>query len=111
MLFLMDGKNDIKKPLNLQRSFLIRKYNSKKKRKYYKIRFMIPFKIICIYCNFILQKGKKINAFKEEILCENYYNVKLFRFYFKCSNCLKGMIIKTDPENFSYKSELNCRKF
>ncbi len=79
-----------------------------KKKKLIKINFMIPFNLTCLNCNKIISQGKKINAFKEKILNENYFGIQILRFFFKCPDCYKGISIRTDPINASYSSELNC---
>jgi len=70
---------------------------------------MIPFDLVCKNCLWILRQGKKINALKEKVSCENYLDLKIFRFYFKCTNCKKGISLKTNPENSNYQPEINCK--
>jgi hypothetical protein len=74
------------------------------------IRFMIPFEIMCLNCENKIKKGKKINVFKESVLCRSYLGIKLLRFYFRCPRCFTGLALKTDPKNFSYLPEINCYK-
>lgn len=82
-----------------------------KKKNFSSIRFMIPFDVFCLFCRNIIFKGTKINAIKEKIEKEDYIKIKIFRFYFKCINCNKGMTLKTDPKNSFYISEVNCKKY
>mmetsp|Transcript_59123 Transcript_59123/g.139267 ORF Transcript_59123/g.139267 Transcript_59123/m.139267 type:complete len:116 (-) Transcript_59123:902-1249(-) len=79
-------------------------------KKIFSIRFMIPFDIICKKCSWVFKQGKKINALKENVLSENYLNISIFRFYFKCPQCTKGVSLKTDPKNSYYIPEINCER-
>lgn len=81
----------------------------KKKKKFIKIHFMAPVDLSCLSCSQVIFRGKKINAIKESVFCENYFGLQIFRFYFKCPDCFKGISIKTDPKNSFYSSELNCK--
>jgi hypothetical protein len=103
----MTERKIINKHKNIE--FLDRKNLIIKKKKLKKIHFMTPFDLTCLNCNQIIFKGKKLNAIKEKISIENYLGIQIFRFYFKCSNCFKGISIKTDPKNSSYCSEINCK--
>ncbi len=85
-----------------------KKFNQNFKPANKKIRFMLPITIKCKICSKIIEKGKKINAFKEKILKENYCDMNLFRFYFRCSMCLSGSTIITDLKQLEYKTEINC---
>ncbi|AFP65319.1 hypothetical protein CMESO_128 (nucleomorph) [Chroomonas mesostigmatica CCMP1168] len=82
----------------------------KPQKKIFQIRFMIPYDTCCLFCKNKFFKGTKINAIKEKIKKENYIGVQIFRFYFKCMNCNKGMTMKTDPKSFFYLPEINCKK-
>jgi hypothetical protein len=85
-------------------------YQKKIKKGYFSIRYMIPFNIKCLRCLNTINKGKKINAIKENILNRNYLGISIVRFYFKCIYCLNGISIKTNPNNFSYSIEINSNR-
>ncbi|KAJ1576170.1 hypothetical protein NDA15_003898 [Ustilago hordei] len=50
-------------------------------------------------------KAKKFNARKELVLGEDYYGIKIFRFYIKCTQCSAEITFKTDPKNADYVAE------
>mmetsp|Transcript_27363 Transcript_27363/g.69023 ORF Transcript_27363/g.69023 Transcript_27363/m.69023 type:complete len:108 (+) Transcript_27363:1866-2189(+) len=85
-------------------------FGKRENHNYKLIRFMIPFDIFCIFCGGILREGIKIYAFKEKIISRNLLELQIFRFYFKCMFCLKGLSLKTGPKNCKYYTELNCKK-
>lgn len=86
------------------------KHLSLKKKKILSIRFMIPFDVVCSLCRRIIKEGKKINALKEKVINETYLRLDIFRFYFKCPSCTKGLSIKSDLQTASYYPEINCKK-
>jgi hypothetical protein len=86
-----------------------KKFGMKNPKKFFFIRFMVPFDIICSFCKIIFQKGTKINAIKEKIKKEHYIGIHIFRFYFKCLNCNIGITLKTNPKNLFYVPEKNCK--
>lgn len=49
--------------------------------------------------------GKKFNMKRETAEGETYLGLKLFRFYFRCPNCLAEITFKTDLENCDYQNE------
>ena len=55
-------------------------FNRKEKKKIRYIRYMIPFDVKCLSCFKITKKGIKVNAFKEKIFTEKYFDIFLFRF-------------------------------
>ncbi|ELP94770.1 coiled-coil domain containing protein, putative [Entamoeba invadens IP1] len=74
------------------------------------VRMMLPMSVRCNACGEYMYKGKKFNSKKETVEGEDYCGVKVFRFYFKCTNCKNVFTIKTDPKNADYAVELNCSR-
>ncbi|KAI6179334.1 Splicing factor YJU2 [Aphelenchoides besseyi] len=50
-------------------------------------------------------KEKKFNMRRETAEGETYLGMKIFRFYFRCPNCLADISFKTDIENVDYTAE------
>ena len=69
------------------------------------VRLMAPFSMRCDTCGEYVYKGKKFNARKEIVKGEEYYGVKIFRFYIKCPKCSAEITFKTDPKNTDYAAE------
>ncbi|RXK35521.1 nuclear mRNA splicing protein [Tremella mesenterica] len=69
------------------------------------IRLMAPFSMRCNRCGEYVYKGKKFNARKETAVGEEYYGIKIFRFYIKCPMCSSEITFKTDPKNADYICE------
>jgi hypothetical protein len=82
----------------------------KPKNSQFKVRMMLPMSVRCNTCGEYLYKGKKFNARKETIMGEEYLNIKIFRFYMKCTRCSAEFTIKTDPQNSDYIAEMNCSR-
>lgn len=59
----------------------------------------------CRTCAEYIYKGKKFNARKETVENEDYYGIKIFRFYIKCTRCSAEITFKTDPKNTDYIAE------
>uniref|UniRef100_K7HB81 Splicing factor YJU2 n=2 Tax=Caenorhabditis japonica TaxID=281687 RepID=K7HB81_CAEJA len=68
-------------------------------------RVMTPFNMQCNTCHEYIYKGKKFNMKRETAEGETYLGLKLFRFYFRCPNCLAEITFKTDLENCDYQNE------
>uniref|UniRef100_A0A1I7ZZX2 Splicing factor YJU2 n=1 Tax=Steinernema glaseri TaxID=37863 RepID=A0A1I7ZZX2_9BILA len=68
-------------------------------------RVMAPYNMQCNTCNEYIYKGKKFNMRRETAEGENYLGLKIFRFYFRCPNCLADITFKTDLENCDYQQE------
>jgi len=66
---------------------------------------MAPFSMRCNTCGEYIYKGKKFNARKETVEGEDYYGIKIFRFYIKCTLCSAEITFKTDPKNTDYAAE------
>jgi len=69
------------------------------------VRLMAPFSMCCNTCGEYIYKGKKFNARKETVDGEDYYGIKIFRFYIKCTLCSAEITFKTDPKNTDYAAE------
>ncbi|KAG8995079.1 hypothetical protein FRB90_000282 [Tulasnella sp. 427] len=69
------------------------------------VRLMAPFSMRCNTCGEYIYKGKKFNARKETVEGEEYYGIKIFRFYIKCTLCSAEITFKTDPKNTDYVAE------
>jgi len=68
-------------------------------------RVMAPFNMQCNTCHEYIYKGKKFNMRRETAEGESYLGLKIFRFYFRCPNCLAEITFKTDIENVDYQAE------
>ncbi|TKR77375.1 hypothetical protein L596_018362 [Steinernema carpocapsae] len=68
-------------------------------------RVMAPYNMQCNTCKEYIYKGKKFNMRREAAGGENYLGLEIFRFYFRCSNCLAEITFKTDLENCDYQQE------
>lgn len=66
---------------------------------------MAPFSMRCNTCGEYIYAGKKFNGRKETVQGENYYGIKIFRFYIKCPTCSSEITFKTDPKNADYTVE------
>ncbi|TDL23612.1 DUF572-domain-containing protein [Rickenella mellea] len=69
------------------------------------VRLMAPFSMRCNTCGEYIYKGKKFNARKETVEGDDYYGIKIFRFYIKCTLCSAEITFKTDPKNTDYQAE------
>jgi hypothetical protein len=49
-----------------------------------------------------MYKGTKFNTRMEDVQGERYLGIKIFRFYFRCSQCSAEFALKTDPKNADY---------
>ncbi|KAI6036868.1 DUF572-domain-containing protein [Pisolithus microcarpus] len=54
------------------------------------VRLMAPFSMRCNTCGEYIYKGKKFNARKETVEGEDYYGIKIFRFYIKCTGASRN---------------------
>lgn len=69
------------------------------------IRLMAPFSMRCNTCGEYIYAGKKFNGRKETVQGQEYYGLKIFRFYIKCPMCSSEITFKTDPKNRDYAVE------
>ncbi|CAO1618422.1 unnamed protein product [Parajaminaea phylloscopi] len=69
------------------------------------VRLMAPYTMRCLSCGEFIYKGRKFNARKETVQGEDYYGIKIFRFYIKCTRCSAEITFKTDPKNTDYQAE------
>ncbi|GAA6031226.1 hypothetical protein JCM8097_004072 [Rhodosporidiobolus ruineniae] len=74
------------------------------------VRLMAPFSMRCNSCGEYIYKGKKFNARKETVQGEEYYGIKIFRFYIKCPTCSSEVTFKTDPKNSDYTCEHGAQR-
>ncbi|GJN89694.1 hypothetical protein Rhopal_002681-T1 [Rhodotorula paludigena] len=74
------------------------------------VRLMAPFSMRCNTCGEYIYKGKKFNARKETVQGEDYYGIKIFRFYIKCTQCSAEITFKTDPKNSDYNCEHGAQR-
>lgn len=73
-------------------------------------RVMTPYNMQCLTCHEYIYKGKKFNMKRETVEGETYLGLRLFRFYFRCPNCLAEITFKTDLENCDYKEEHGAKR-
>jgi len=67
-----------------------------------KVRMMLPMSVQCNTCSNFMYKGTKFNTRMEDVQGERYLGIKIFRFYFRCSQCSAEFALKTDPKNADY---------
>jgi cell division protein FtsN len=84
--------------------------------------YSFPWNRRCNTCGEYIYKGKKFNARKETVEGEDYYGIKIFRFYIKwcvvlvtvprgvltarsSTLCSAEITFKTDPKNTDYSAE------
>jgi len=84
---------------------LLKKERGKKRSNQFVQRVMAPFNMQCNTCHEYIYKGKKFNMRRETAEGEAYLGLKIFRFYFRCPNCLAEISFKTDIENVDYTAE------
>ena len=74
------------------------------------VRFATPFSVRCLTCGDFIPKFKKFNTRGELVQGETYYGMRLWRFYFRCPNCLSEFTIKTDPATEDYVCETGVKR-
>lgn len=75
------------------------------KNRQFTIRLMAPCNMRCKTCGEYIYKGKKFNARKEDVIGETYLSMQIYRFYIKCTKCLREITFRTDPANSDYQLE------
>ncbi|PIA41452.1 hypothetical protein AQUCO_02200103v1 [Aquilegia coerulea] len=75
------------------------------------IRMMLPMGVRCKTCGNYMFQGTKFNSRIEQDSQNMYLDIiKIYRLYFKCSNCSAEIIIKTDPKNSDYIVETGATR-
>lgn len=74
------------------------------------VRFATPFSVRCLRCGLFIPKHKKFNVRGEQIQDESYLGIKLWRFYYRCPECLQEFTIKTDPKTETYVCERGVKR-
>ncbi|KAF8820464.1 nuclear protein-like family protein [Cardiosporidium cionae] len=64
------------------------------------VRFEMPFKVWCLGCDSIIDKGVRFNAKKRCI--GHYFSTKILEFSMNCYGCNEELIITTDPKSSQY---------
>nr|PIM00641.1 nuclear protein-like family protein [Toxoplasma gondii COUG] len=72
------------------------------------IRFEMPFKVWCIECGCVIDKGVRFNAEKKCI--GTYFSTKILEFAFACPKCKAPVAITTDPKNAEYVCSRGVRR-
>ncbi|KAK6169750.1 hypothetical protein SNE40_020739 [Patella caerulea] len=80
------------------------------KNRTFSIRIMAPFNMRCNTCGVYIYKGKKFNSRKENVDDEDYYGLRIFRFYIKCPCCVSEIAFKTDLKNTDYTLEAGATR-
>lgn len=83
----------------------LKKERGRKRGNQFVQRVMAPFNMQCNTCREYIYKGKKFNMRRETAEGESYLGLRIFRFYFRCPNCLAEISFKTDIENVDYTAE------
>jgi hypothetical protein len=74
------------------------------------VRMMLPFTVNCNRCGEWINKGKKFNSRMEEVPEDKYLSIRVWRFYYKCTNCSAECSFKTDPKNSDYIAEYGASR-
>ncbi|KAG1676038.1 hypothetical protein FOA52_014903 [Chlamydomonas sp. UWO 241] len=70
-----------------------------------KVRMMLPMSVRCNTCGNFMYKGTKFNTRMEDVAGELYLGLKIFRFYYRCTQCAGEFCMKTDPKSTDYIME------
>ncbi|KAI8102508.1 hypothetical protein M9435_006108 [Picochlorum sp. BPE23] len=75
-----------------------------------KVRMMLPMSVRCNTCGNFMYKGTKFNTRMENVKGEDYLGIRLYRFYYKCTNCSAEFCMKTDPKSTDYIVEAGATR-
>ncbi|XP_026194586.1 coiled-coil domain-containing protein 130 homolog [Cyclospora cayetanensis] len=64
------------------------------------VRFEMPYKVICLSCGAITDKGVRFNAKKQRV--GSYFSTPVYSFSFPCPQCSNLFVITTDPKRALY---------
>ncbi|KAF8820766.1 nuclear protein-like family protein [Cardiosporidium cionae] len=64
------------------------------------VRFEMPFKVWCLGCDSIIDKGVRFNAKKQCV--GHYFSTKILEFSMNCYGCNEELVITTDPKSSQY---------
>ncbi|KAL8447821.1 hypothetical protein Emed_004116 [Eimeria media] len=64
------------------------------------VRFEMPFKVSCLSCETIVDKGVRFNAQKKRV--GSYFSTPVYSFAFSCPSCNHPFVITTDPKRSRY---------
>ena len=73
------------------------------------VRLMAPMSMKCEHCGEYIYKGRKFNA-RKQVTDQTYYNIKIIRFYIKCTRCAAELTFLTDPKNSDYTAERGIKR-
>lgn len=88
----------------------LRSFEKKSTRKMCNVRMMLPMTVRCYTCHQYMYIGTKFNMKVETVQDEDYLGIKIYRFYFKCTNCYSEITFKTDPKNNDYVAEFGASR-
>lgn len=83
----------------------LRRFEKKSVRKMCNVRMMLPMSMRCHTCGNYAYIGTKFNMKVETVKDEDYLGIKIYRFYFKCTQCYSEITFRTDPKNHDYIAE------
>jgi hypothetical protein len=88
----------------------LRRFEKKTVRRMCNVRMMLPMSVRCYTCQNYMYIGTKFNMKVETVKDEDYLGIKVYRFYFKCTQCYAEITFKTDPKNHDYVSEWGAKR-
>ena len=75
-----------------------------------KVRMMLPMSVRCNTCGNFMYKVTKFNTRMEDVKGEDYLGIRIYRFYYKCTNCSAEFCMKTDPQTTDYVVEAGATR-